>query len=146
MNTTLEHTLVSEKELAARLQVERDVMIRIRKGMVEGEDWEHQQGRGIFLTESGQQKISAALALLPGAGDGPPPEPEARDIVIARICANQRAVEGVPGEGEGRVLVRLGTGPSPFYRVGMVLAGCVRLEFAEQWEYRGRRPRRPGQF
>ncbi len=137
---------ITEKALAEELGVDRDVLRKLRTGgtLTPEEDWWEQRGIGILISAGGQKKIRAALVV----AELPLDEPGAvRDIRVRRVFeGNPRVLEGFPEAGESRVMIRLNRGPSPHYRVGMVIPGCRKLLQAELWEYDGPKPRRLGAF
>lgn len=147
---TTEPTPIHEKALAAELNIERDVLKRLRApgGILEPlEDWYEIPGRGIFIAESGRKKIEGALAVRPEEpAAAAQSAPEGQDLTIARIPLNNRVVQALNPDGGTLLLVRLERGPSPYYRPGLVLRGCTPLPYAGQWTYSGPKPLRSGAF
>lgn len=137
------NTDIKESDLALQMGIDRDILKRMRRpgaDLQPDADWYEAKGTGIMITPSGREKIERAL---PAAKkEGAPPEEKTRDITILRLCPNQRVVFGEPREGDpDQITVRLARGPSPLYRPGMVLPGCLPLPHDGQWQYIGPKPR-----
>jgi len=109
----------------------------LRKSLLTPEEWRLVPGKGIQLSDSGLEKIKAALPGLALAG--PPGDPPAvRDFRIRRVFGlNRRIVEGMAEDGTV-ANIRVRDSEEMGLQPGMVLPGCTPRVASPVWNFTGR--------